>query len=155
MAIDISKIKIQDRVQEMMKLVSKQIELDAKEVRTPAEEQELKTIEEDLRVLDSWRPEVSVSLEDPTKAADEKAKADAAASMTPSDYGTSVEYIKYSSLNIAEYINTTISLNPWGRERQCDVDLKDLLLHIDKEMELAASTLQEASTSIGNISTLN
>jgi hypothetical protein len=52
--------------------------------------------------------------------------------------------------NLLDYINATQHLNPWGRERQCDKDLKDLLLHVNADMRNQLGKIVDLKNKLSN-----
>ena len=44
-----------------------------------------------------------------------------------------VHFLELKEGDIVSYINATVFLNPWGRMRQCDDDLIDLMKHVGND----------------------
>lgn len=57
----------------------------------------------------------------------------------------SVKHVTVPAMDLVTYINLTQNLNPWGRERQCDLDLKDLVTYINQDINAELGEWQDVS----------
>lgn len=151
MSIDVSKITLEDRVQILMKLYDEQITLEARSSLSANEAARLQEISNDIKLASDYTkfslPETP-KIEDPITATDAAAKEQRKSELHAIPGTTSMQYIKYSQLDIVEYINNTVKLNPWGRNRKCDDDLKDLLTIVAASIKEEEEALQKASSSL-------
>jgi hypothetical protein len=73
----------------------------------------------------------------------------------PTPEKNNVGQIRYTEIdpdNLVDYINATQHLNPWGRERQCDKDLKNLMLIINGDMRHQMGKIQETVKQLDSLS---
>lgn len=73
----------------------------------------------------------------------------------PTPEKNNVGQIRYTEIdpdNLVDYINATQHLNPWGRERQCDKDLKNLMMIINADMRNQMGKIVEIVKQLGSLS---
>lgn len=64
-----------------------------------------------------------------------------------------IRYVSLEPEHISEYIDVTVHLNPWGRMRQCDEDLKNLMATIGRDINHELGSWIEIGKRVGEAAT--
>jgi len=71
----------------------------------------------------------------------------------PKTGNRTIEFAQPGDGALVEYINATLHTNPWGRIRQCDIDLKNLCALISKDVNSAIGEWNDVTEVIKEMQT--